>query len=360
MNRKLIIIPAVMLLFGAQAVFAQAEYDYDATLEFAIEADYYGEEAAFAEADYEYNAYEEVAFAEADYEYDAYEEVAFVEADYEYYAFEEVAFAEADYEYAAFEEIALAETDYEDAAFEEVAVAEADYEDAAFEEAALAEADIPSRIRHNRFFFEARRLTNLAQQAYDEGDFLASIQFSEEAVRFSLLSDEFVRLQVIIWQTDNAIAAALARLNFATAAEAARRFPSEYGLAQTTLSQARAYRVAEEWSDATISARRVLEILANVTALPPPGEPEVRPLPAQYTVRDWRQTRDSLWYIAGLPWVFNDPWQWRRLYEANRDIMPEPGNPNLIHPGMVLNIPSIRGEVRQGMWEPGVEYPPLP
>jgi len=37
--------------------------------------------------------------------------------------------------------------------------------------------------------------------------------------------------------------------------------------------------------------------------------------------------------------------------------MPERDNPDLILPGMVLNIPSIRGETRQGMWQEGTEYP---
>jgi nucleoid-associated protein YgaU len=77
-------------------------------------------------------------------------------------------------------------------------------------------------------------------------------------------------------------------------------------------------------------------------------------------VRPWVIYGDSLWNIAGRAWAFNDPWQWRRLYEANRDRMPQPGNPDLIHPGMILDIPSIRGEVRQGMWQPGVVYPALP
>ena len=84
------------------------------------------------------------------------------------------------------------------------------------------------------------------------------------------------------------------------------------------------------------------------------------PLPATYTVRSWRIYGDSLWNIAGKPWVFGNPRMWRVLFEANRSIMPDPNNPDLIEPGMVLEIPSIRGEIRQGEWVSGRTYPPLP
>jgi hypothetical protein len=40
--------------------------------------------------------------------------------------------------------------------------------------------------------------------------------------------------------------------------------------------------------------------------------------------------------------------------------MPKPGDPDLIEPGMVLDIPSIRGEARQSVWDSGKTYPPLP
>ena len=228
--------------------------------------------------------------------------------------------------------------------------------------------EIPVGIRNNRFFIESVRLTILAQQAFDEGNYLASIEFSGEAVRFDNLFDEFVALQLKIRETDNAIAAARRELNFAASVDAATRYPDEYSTAQAAFNEARAYRTAESWDEAIDAAYRVLAALVNVTGLEPviaaepeqPEEPAQIFLPAQFTVRSWIQTRDSLWTIAGQSAIFNDPWQWRRLYEANRASMPQPGNPDLIHPGMVLDIPSIRGETRQGMWEPGVEYPPLP
>ena len=120
------------------------------------------------------------------------------------------------------------------------------------------------------------------------------------------------------------------------------------------------------------------EAIAVVTSPAPPPQPKGRlviptwtpetpaeqsaaplPFPARYTVRSWRVSRDSLRNIAARSWVYNDPGKWEILYNANKSRMPNPNNPNLIVPGMVLDIPSIKGEVRQGMWEANRSYPTL-
>ena len=233
--------------------------------------------------------------------------------------------------------------------------------------AGTTDAEIPGSIRNNKYFLESVRLTNLAQDAFDEGDYDASAQYSEDAVRYAQLSDEYVRLQLKIKETDDAIAAARGRLDFAASVNAAARYPSEYSQAQASYNDARSLRSAEKWDDAIAAANRVLAFLANVNAEGTPARPPepVRTegptlLPAQYTVRPWNDSRDCLWNIAGRPWVFNDPRQWRLLYDANRSRMPESDNPDLIHPGFVLNIPSFKGETRQGMWDTAKSYPPLP
>ncbi|MDR0404088.1 MAG: VWA domain-containing protein [Treponema sp.] len=83
-------------------------------------------------------------------------------------------------------------------------------------------------------------------------------------------------------------------------------------------------------------------------------------LPSQYVIRSWGVYRDCFWNIAALPWVYGDPYKWPLLYEANRDRLPAPNNPNWIEPGTVIDIPSLQGEQRAGLWEEGKSYPPLP
>jgi nucleoid-associated protein YgaU len=70
-----------------------------------------------------------------------------------------------------------------------------------------------------------------------------------------------------------------------------------------------------------------------------PAEPVERPAVVEpfvlqevttYTVR----RGDSLWRIAAV--VYGDPYSWRTIWEANRDLIP---NPDVLPVGTVLTIP---------------------
>ena len=45
---------------------------------------------------------------------------------------------------------------------------------------------------------------------------------------------------------------------------------------------------------------------------------------------------ETLWKIAGYPHIYGDPYKWKRIYEANRDILEGPDSLKL---GQVLVIP---------------------
>jgi hypothetical protein len=219
---------------------------------------------------------------------------------------------------------------------------------------------IPANIRNNKYYLESVRLTRLAQQTYDSGDYDASSEYSTEAIKNARLSDEYVALQLKIKATNDAIKAARSRLDWAVKVNAPGRYPNEFTQAQASYDLALNERSEEHWDEAIEAANRVLVTLANVQvapsvvpAAPPPVSPakEKPTLPAQYTVRPWASSKDCFWNIAGRPWAYGDPAKWRLIYEANRSRLPKPGTPDLIYPGMVLDIPSIQGEVRQGMWD---------
>jgi tetratricopeptide (TPR) repeat protein len=238
-------------------------------------------------------------------------------------------------------------------------IALAAYAQSASSDAAPA---IPQNIRNNRYFIESVRLTNLAQEAYEYGDYDASIEYAAEALRYARLSDEYVALQLKIKETDDAIRAARTRINWAASVGAAERYPYEYSEAQTYFTAANTARAGEDWDGAIRSATRVIELLALVTEAPavqPQPVVETPALPAQYTVRPWNVSKDCLWNIAGRPWAYGDSSKWRLIYNANKSKLPQPDNPDLIHPGMILDIPSINGELRQGMWDPNRTYNPL-
>jgi hypothetical protein len=213
---------------------------------------------------------------------------------------------------------------------------------------------VSTNIRNNEFFRESLRLANMARLSYDSGDYDNSANYAEESVRYARLSDEYVALQLKIKETNDAITAAKTRLDWALSVAAHTRYPKEYGEARNYYDASLAYRSAEDWDEAIASANRVINALAFVR------EADSTPaLPSQYTVRSWASSRDCLWNIAGRSWAYGDPNQWRLIYNANRSKLPEPNNPDLIHPGMVLDIPSLKGEVRQGLWDAKKTYSPL-
>jgi hypothetical protein len=226
--------------------------------------------------------------------------------------------------------------------------------------------EIPRNLRNNQYFTESLRLANLARLSYDAGDYDVSTSYAEESIRYARLSDEYIALQLKIRETNNAIAAAKNRLDWAVSSGASTEFPREYAEAQGHYNDARAFRSAEEWDNAIDSANKVILLLANVRgpapaqAAPPSAPaPGIPVLPAQYTVRSWNVYRDCFWNIAGRPWVYGDSRKWKILYDANRARLPQQGNPDLILPGMVLDIPSVQGETRQGMWNEKTKYPAL-
>jgi|TergutMp193P3_1026864.scaffolds.fasta_scaffold51229_2 HEPN domain-containing protein len=206
------------------------------------------------------------------------------------------------------------------------------------------EAEIPDSIRNNQFYLESLRLTKLAHDTFEYGDYDASAGFAEEAIRFARLSDEFVASQLI--------AEAKRLLDWADSNNIATRYPNDYNESKNHYTVSVEAQSNEEWDEAISSAVKSIGILAAFES----GRPRTGPLPRQYTVRSWASTKDCLWNIAGYPWVYGEPERWRVIYEANKSKLPEPGNPDLVEPGTVLDIPSIRGETRQGMWEPGRNY----
>lgn len=238
--------------------------------------------------------------------------------------------------------------------------------------AASSDAAVPGSIRNNQYFIKSVEFSNKAQLAFEDGDYDLSTQYAAEAVKYAQLSDEWVALQLKIKETDDAISVAKNRLDWAasSAVNARTRYPSEYSTAQSLYTDARNYRGAERWDDAINAAHQVVNALAYLTEVrdqPPPAPapaPSPAPvqgpaLPAQYTVRPWALSKDCFWNIAGRPWAYGDPNKWRVLYNANKSKLPQPDNPDLIHPNMILDIPSIKGETRSGMWDASKNYSPL-
>jgi len=199
-------------------------------------------------------------------------------------------------------------------------------------------------ILNNEFYLESVRLNKLASEAYEYGDYDASAKYAEEALRYAKLSDEYA--------ANKLIEEAKRLLAWADENNAASRYPGEYHNGKAFYGTAVAENSIDERERAIIAAAKSIEILSFLQD----QWGKIAVLPGQYTVRTWAGEKDCLWNIAGYPWVYGDPRKWKELYKANKDKLADPNNPNLIEPGMILDIPSVKGEVRQGMWDIHANY----
>jgi len=244
--------------------------------------------------------------------------------------------------------------------------------------AAAGGGTVGESVVNNSYFTESIRYNNLSRLAFADGDYDASFNFSMESIRIARLSDSYITLRLKIAEANKKISEANKRLVWASRSKAETYFPKEYGSARNFYSAALKAKDGGQWDAALNNAMNTIEALANVVAPPPEtsrgkaaenasssyknyvkNEDGKTPLPAQYTVRPWDTFGDCFWNIAGRSWVYNDPYRWPVLYKANKHKLEKPDNPNLIEPGTILDIPSIRGEVRQGMWDSGKKYSPL-
>lgn len=198
-------------------------------------------------------------------------------------------------------------------------------------------------LSDNSFFQQGLDLASQARQAYDEGDYDRAADLAAQAEEYFVQSDAYVARMVALGEAQAAIATAEERIAWAESVEGRIWFPGPLEEADAKLALARQALADENFSLAKEEAQAVLMALGGVH--------QKFPLPAIFVVRLVPKDRDSLWKIAGLPFIYNDPWQWPKLYAANKNKLQDPENPHLIQPGTKLTIPSMYGEKREGTYD---------
>ncbi len=209
---------------------------------------------------------------------------------------------------------------------------------------------------------EVEELQAQAQTAIDEGRYQEAVNLANQAQEKADEAEEYAQVAVLRYRANSWVnRIAPERLAYAESINAPERYPEAWELANGFMDQAREEYENAEWYNAIEAARRVVRNLEDVrpAAMTGQQEPEPQPqppaedtLPGVYIVRRIPEQRDSFWRIAGYEFVYGNPWEWRRLYEANRDRIPQPENPDLILPGMEMTIPPLEGEERSGIWNP--------
>ncbi len=210
----------------------------------------------------------------------------------------------------------------------------------------------------NEYQRKSRAYTDLANKAYDEGDYDAAVEYAKLAEENAQKSADFIQFMLAKTEAEQEMNKARTRYTWSQKNNAEERYPEAYSTATEALDAGTIAFDNENFDVAVVCAHKVLDALSVVEGEEKP--PEFLALPSEYTIRTWRGERDCLWNIAADPAIYNDPFMWRKLYEANKHKLPDPKNPNWVEPGIILTIPSIRGEKRSGMWDPAKSYQSLP
>lgn len=205
---------------------------------------------------------------------------------------------------------------------------------------------------NNEYQRESLKYSKMAEEAFDVGDYELSIEHSKKAEYYATKSYNYIQLILARVEAENEMNRARSRYTWAKDNGAEKKSPESFAIATEALNAGNLAFDNEEYDVATACAKEVLDALGVVTG----DESEFLTLPSQYTIRTFRGEKDCLWNIAKNPAVYNDPFKWKILYKANKDKLPDPDNPDWVEPGIVLDIPSIAGETRSGMYDPSGVY----
>jgi len=194
----------------------------------------------------------------------------------------------------------------------------------------------------------ADEYTKKAQVAFDAGKYEDAVAYSQKAAENAELSKAYIDMMRTRGNAETQMKIAQNRISWAEGIKADKSFPIAFTAATSAYSNAESAFKNEDFSSALTFAN------ASIAALD--GIYEVTPLPEFYIVRPWAETKDCYWNISGRPYVYNNPYLWKKLYEAKKDAMENPDNPNIIKPGMKIKIPRLKGETRSGVYAPSQKY----
>jgi nucleoid-associated protein YgaU len=223
----------------------------------------------------------------------------------------------------------------------------------------------------NPDYQKSLELSAQAKEAFDAGEYDAAADLAAQAKDYAERSDLYVDKMLAKAKADKAMLAAKDKMDWADGVDAKTLYPIQYGIASTLYSDSQDDYGNEDYASAADKARAVVAALDEIEAAIAKAKADADAAalaaqkkdlawPAVYVVRLIPARRDCLWRIAEYPFIYNNPLKWPVIYEANKKTFRDPGNPNLIFPGQKLQIPAIKGETREGTYDPAKTYKPFP
>lgn len=204
-------------------------------------------------------------------------------------------------------------------------------------------------LKDNPDYRTSVKLKRQSEVAFDEGDYEESKKLANEAVLYAEKSDAWIIMMKNKYKANSALVRVKRRLDTAKRLNAKVNFPDALEKGKTLYDTANQLYVEESFLESYPISMQALDAMKDIKYVASKGN-----LPAAYVVMDNPGNEDCLWNIAGYENIYDNPLEWKKIYEANKSILPQPGNPNLITPGLVLTIPSLNGEVRSGTLINGV------
>lgn len=204
--------------------------------------------------------------------------------------------------------------------------------------------------KNNTYQKLADEYARKSERAMDAGQYDAAVEYAQKATENAELSKAYIAMMMARSDADDNMAVARTKVAWAESIDAQNTFPMAYSAAKENLDAAELAYASEDWDKAAEFARIAVSSLDGVR--------EITPLPEVYIVRPWAESKDCFWNISGRPYIYNNPLLWENLYQANKQDLPRPNDPNLIHPGMKMKVPSLTGEYRKGTYDPKKQYEP--
>lgn len=198
----------------------------------------------------------------------------------------------------------------------------------------------------NEYFKKSLEYKRLAEIAYDEAEYDKTIEYSQLAAEYAEKSDQYIAYMLKMYKANTALVTAKRRLAYAESINLPQNDQKLYAEAKALVNLAGELFEEEDFDNSRLASLDAIELLKEIKPLSKDVKPKY------YVVNLIPERRDCFWRIAEYPFIYNDPTLWEKIYHANKDKMVNPNNPDLIHPGLVLEIPELDGETRQGTYNP--------
>ena len=200
----------------------------------------------------------------------------------------------------------------------------------------------------NADYKKALEYKALYEKAMEDGEYDKASEYAGLSSEHSAKSDEYVNMMLLRFRSNQSLKRLHDRLIEVKRFGGDRSDPVKYAEAAAGYeTSGRLYKDADYGASLEASKAAIGILEAFERPVPVSG------LVSEYVVRLIPGNRDCLWKIAGYSFIYGDPTLWRLIYDANKSIMPQKDNPDLILPGMVLKIPAKGNEKREGRWKNG-------